>query len=432
MIPPPDKAAVRTQGKARTMIGRVAASRVMRDTSLVAIGQSLFKGTLYLASIALSRSLTVDQFATFGYFSVTSRFLSIFFAAGLTIAATKAFADASADQRDADRTAAVVFLLISAALLGTALSPLYLPIVDDEEIRLDGGWLIVGAAAQGAYAVGLAAMFGASAFRRLLVPMAIGSAALLLGAAVSARTGEVTPALVGYVASFLAPALLFGAGLYRRGPLRLLLPSKAALATVVRTALPTLAIGTISAGVVWLVMRVLFDHAESVVEFNKLVIGMQWFVLVLFLPNALGNALFPRFLHGAREGRLDVRLAGGIALSAFAAIGVLAILALLLTPLLSELYGQHYQFTRAFVFAIVAAAALAGPVTMLSYPVIAAFGAGRWLLVNLVLLATVVGLLAIRPPQTALEAALVLCGGQAAVLLAALLTLSRIPRAGRG
>lgn len=190
-------------------------------------------------------------------------------------------------------------------------------------------------------------------------------------------------------------------------------------------AAPTLAIGIINGGVVWLVTRVLFEHAVSTAEFNKFVIGMQWFVLILFLPNALGNALFPRFLHAAREGRLDIRVAAGVALSVFASIAVIALAASLFTPLLSSLY--QYSFTRDFVLVILAAAAIAGPVTMLSYPIIALFGVGRWLVVNLVLLGVTVALLSLVPPTTAFEAALIVCAGNGAVLLLAMLLLTRVP-----
>lgn len=426
MNPKPLDSEHRRFGRARGLVARLALSSVMRDTSLVALGQTLFKGSVYLASIALARSLDAEQFAAFGYFSVSARFLSIFFAAGLTIAATKAFADAAADGGEREKTAAVIVIMAAAFLAASASSPLYLPLLADDEVRLDGVWLVAGAAAQGSYSVALAAMFGASAFRQLLGPLATGSALLLASAVASAATGSIVPVLIGYVLSFLAPALLFAARLYRRGALSLVRPSAGALREVAFNALPTLAIGTITVGVTWLIARVLLNNAVSTAEFNRFVIGMQWFVLVLFIPNALGNALFPRFLHGAREGRLDVRLAAAAASSILAAILVLALVAALLTPALSDLYG--YAFDRPFVFAILAAAALAGPVTMLSYPVIATFGVQRWLGVNLVLLGASVGLLLWRTPQTALDAALVVCGGQGAVLAVALLMLARIPR----
>lgn len=411
--------------RARAALRRLASSNVGRDTSLVAVGQILFKGALYLASIALSRSLDVDQFAAFGYFTVTSRFLSIFFAAGLTITATRAFADAAADPAQGEKTAAVLALMVAATLLAGALSPLYLPILNDEAIQLDGAWVIFGAAAQGAYLIAISAMFGASAFRHLLPPLAFGSAALLAGAVASALAGDIRPALAGYMLSFLAPALLFGRRLYKSGSLTLVRPSRKSLLGIATMAAPTLAIGIINGGVVWLVTRVLFEHAVSTAEFNKFVIGMQWFVLILFLPNALGNALFPRFLHAAREGRLDIRVAAGVALSVFASIAVIALAASLFTPLLSSLY--QYSFTRDFVLVILAAAAIAGPVTMLSYPIIALFGVGRWLVVNLVLLGVTVALLSLVPPTTAFEAALIVCAGNGAVLLLAMLLLTRVP-----
>lgn len=411
----------RRVGRARAAISRLALSPVTRDTSLVALGQTLFKGSFYVASIGLSRSLTVEQFAAFGYLTASSRFLSIFFSAGLTIAATKAFADASANAREGEQTAAVVVLMLAAALFASATSPLYMPLLSDNAIRLHGAWIVGGAAAQGAYSIALSGMFGASAFRRLLAPLAVGSAALMLGAAASALTGDILPVLIGYILFFLAPSLLFGINLYKRGPLTAVRPSRKAVRSVALTALPTLASGIISAGVIWLVFRVLLENAGSTAEFNKFVIGMQWLVLVLFVPNALGNALFPRFLHGAREGRLGFRVAGGVALSVFTTVGLLALLGLLLTPALSDLYG--YQFSRGFVLAILAAAALGGAATMLSYAIMAALGVARWLAVNLVTLVTIVGLLTLWPPVTALDAALILCGGNGAVLLAELLTL---------
>lgn len=408
------------------MLGRIASSSIGRDTSRVAFGQALFKGSLYLGSIALSRSLSHDEFAAWGYFLVTSTFLSIFFTGGLTLAATKAFADAAAHPDHHDKTAAVLLLAIGAAIAAVAASPLYLPVIADEAVRLDDSWLLAGGAAQAVYTVALGAMFGASAFRQLLVPLLIGSGALLAGAAASALTGALAPSLVGYVVSFVAPALIYGLWLQRRGHLTLVRPSRGALANVTLTALPTLGLGIITFGVSWLVTRVLLEHAVSTAEFNQFVIGMQWFVLALFLPNSLGNALFPRFILGARTGRIDVRLATRVTAWVFIIIALVASVAALFTPALSWLYD--YEFDRAFVFTILIAAALAGAGTMIGYPVIAAFGVSIWMSVNIVLLGVCGVLLMLFPPVDALGAAMLICTSYSAVLAAAIIALAQVSR----
>ena len=404
---------------------------MLRDTSLVAIGQALFKGTLYLGSILLSRMLSVEQFAIFGYFLVTSGFLAMFFSAGLTIAATKTFAEASAGRGEDGGAAAVVLILIGAALAALALSPVYLPIVSDQSIRLGGLWLVAAGIAQAAYLVAAAAMYGANAFRFLLMPLLIGSAILLLGMLFAGLERDLLPALLAICLAHFVPTLMYAGRLWRLGLLRFARPSRAAVGSVAATAGPTLGIALITSGVVWLITRSLLEHAVSTAQFNMFVIGMQWFVLALFIPNALGNALFPRFLHGAAAGGLPMRKVLGVSLAVFAIIAAAAGVAALLTPLISALYGPHYEFSRAFVFTILLGAAIAGTVSMLSYPVMAALGVRSWLLANLALLAGCVALLVAWPPTDALEAALVICGSYAVVLVAALLLVPRIARAGR-
>jgi O-antigen/teichoic acid export membrane protein len=186
-------------------------------------------------------------------------------------------------------------------------------------------------------------------------------------------------------------------------------PGRAALAEVLATTLPGLGFSVIYASINWLLMRTLIERQQGADQFNQYAIGLQWFSLVLFVPLAFGQVLFPRFVQKARSRSLGLAEIVAPPAFTFGLVLVCALVAAVLAPLVSWAYGGRYAFTGTFVFTILLAAALSGAVNLLGSFVMAARGFGAWLLINVASAATAAGLLWALPVDTALGAAQVLC-----------------------
>jgi O-antigen/teichoic acid export membrane protein len=176
-----------------------------------------------------------------------------------------------------------------------------------------------------------------------------------------------------------------------------------------------------------MIARTLVDHQASADQFNQYVIGMQWLGLALFVPLALGQAVFPRLIEKDRAGELSPAAILKPAAFTVAVVMGIALLATLGTPLLQVVYGPEYPFSRWFVLAVLSAAALGGAVNLLGYYIMARHSTEVWFGINLTSVAISSPILLLSPPETAFAAALILCLCYGGVCLAALLTIGRGP-----
>lgn len=392
----------------------------LRKASIV--GSSLYvistqivgKGTSAILSILLARSLTTEQFSTYNYFFITSTLLSSYFSLGLPFAIARVVAEGSVHKSWAhdDRVGAIWVLIASVTAAAFILSPFYLPPLLSDEIPLTGVLVVIGGLSLGWAGLAQAALYAHEAFREAFWPVILGTLLLVSMAAVGVVMHDVNVLICGALIGVLTPTVLYVRYLmkvgivHRKGMFRTRWRS---IGAVLGTSLPGLGIAAIFVTINWLISRTLVEHQVGAGEFAKFALGMQWFSLVLFVPLAFGQVLFPRFLQRAYRSNLHRREATLPAGLTFVLVAVCALAGAAAAPLLVVIYGANYDFSREFVFTILMGAASAGAVNLLGSYVMAVRGTGTWFVVNFISAALACTALFVNPPSTALDAARLLC-----------------------
>jgi O-antigen/teichoic acid export membrane protein len=398
------------------------------DISYVLGNQILSRGVLNVVSILAANFLSVLQFTVFNYFLITTNLVAAGLGVGLPLAATKVVAEAT-PERQAEysaKVAAILCLLAGTALAAILLSPLVLPLLRAEDVQVSPVLLMLGAFALAWFGIMHGALQGAGAFRAVLLPVSLGSAALLGSCAVAWWTGSELPLIVGMILFYVLPALLFARQLRRRALLPkevLRAPPAGALREIAATALPSLGNALMFTAVNWWIARMLIEHQGSEGAFAQFAIGMQWFSLALFVPLAVGQAIFPRYIKMAQTSEISLSATLKPALFACLLVVILIAVALPATPLLSLIYGRNFEFSAWFVLAILGAAALSAPAGVIGQALIAMHGAGLWFKVFLVFLALGFALPYFWPPVSEIDASVQLTLVNAGLLATAVATL---------
>ncbi|WP_374945162.1 lipopolysaccharide biosynthesis protein [Sphingomonas sp.] len=265
--------------------------------------------------------------------------------------------------------------------------------------------------------------------------MLAGSLLLVAAVALSLVVHSLALLIAANIASMLIPAIAYVRHLSRNGVIGWAsvrrVPRWGAIKAVLAIGLPGLGVTAIYATMNWLAARALVEHQVSPDQFNQFGLGMQWFALVLFIPLAFGQVLFPRFVRQAHTGALRLGAIVKPAGFTFAVVLACAMAGAICQPLLTHVYGPQYDFPRLFVFTILVAAAFGGAVNLLGSYVMAIRGTGTWFGVNLVSLAVGLPVIVWAPPTTAFESARLLCLCYAALTLAAIAVIWRHRRGQR-
>lgn len=404
---------------------RWGASGVAADTFYVLVTQVVSKGVLTALTVLMARGLSVEQFSRFNYFLVTTGVLTSYVALGLPLVASRVLSEGNLDRswREDPRTAAMLALAVLASAGAVVASPLFLPWLMADEIRVSAPLIVIGALAAAWNAIGQAAMYAVRAFRQAFWPAMLATAFTCVAASLGVATDQALWPIVGNILFYLAPVLLYWYHLKGAGvtpPHRAVLnPNREAMGQTLAIALPGLGVTVIYATVNWLIARTLVEHQSSPTQFNEYLLGLQWVSLALFVPLGLGQAIFPRFVEASRAGASEVRAIVVPAAITFGSVALIALTASLATPVLDVVYGASYDFDPAFVFTVLLAGAFGGAVNLIGVYVMATRGTAAWFLANLASLGVALPLLSLNPPTSAFAAARVLCGCYAALLTVA-------------
>ncbi|WP_374945164.1 hypothetical protein [Sphingomonas sp.] len=393
-----------------TAAGRTGRRPIVQDTAFIITAQLWSKGALHVISMLMAQFLSVQAFSTYNVFLLTTTVLASYLGLGLPLAAAKLLARGDTTDGDRERLSVVLYLAAAATVGAVVLKPLYIPVLMPSAVSLNAWWVVAGGALSAWSVLGQSSLYAVRGFRRALLPILSGSALLALGAALAIARSDVHFLIVGALASPLVAAIgsaraLSAYDTVPRPSLRL--PSSEAFHDVLRTAVPGIGIGVIFTSMTWMIASSLLSHQSSAEQFNMFSVGMQWFALVLFIPLALGQAVFPRYIRMAHQQSTPARMIIQPVASTVAMLLVMAPFAALFTPLLILLYGNKYPFSPVFVVCVILAAAVAGAQTLLSHFVIASRGAGTWMAASLIALSICIACLHVAPPATALAAVLV-------------------------
>lgn len=385
------------------------------DGAWVVATQIVGKGSGTIMLLLLARFLSVRDFASFTYLFTTATLLSTYVAAGLPLTISRVVAEGRDDRSwpDDDRLGAVLLVTAAATLGVLVLAPLYLPWLLSDEVPVSGSLIVVAGLAITWVGLAQAGLYGSGRFREAFLPVVAGTMLLFASAAAAVLLQNIVILIAGNIAGMLVSAAAYTRHLFRQRVLVprhwLQWPRRRSVREVLATTLPGLGFSVIYASTNWLLARTLVERQATPDQFNQYMIGLQWFSLVLFVPLAFGQVLFPKFVQKARSSALTVTQIVLPAALTFATVLACALVGTALTPLVSWLYGGQYQFARLFVFTILLAAALSGAVNILGSFVMAARGMAAWLLVNMASAVVAVLLLWSLPLDTAFEAARTLC-----------------------
>ena len=403
----------------------------------VMLTQVIGKGTFTLTSILLANVLSVSEFASYTYFFVTSALLSSYISFGIPLSAVRVISEGAVDRSwsSDERVGAIVVLSLAAALVAAFAAPFYMPLLLPDEIPLAGAFVVAGAIAAAWAALAQAAIYANGGFREAFWPVLAGSVLLVAAVAFSLVVHSLAFLIAANIASMLIPTIAYvrhlarcrvvGWASVRR------IPRWPVVRAVLAIALPGLGVTTIYATMNWLAARALVEHQGSPDQFNQFALGMQWFALVLFIPLAFGQVLFPRFVQQAHAGALPLGAIIKPAGFTFAVVLACAVIGAAGQPLLPLVYGPQYDFPRVFVFTILVAAAFGGAVNLLGSYVMAIRGTGTWFGVNLVSPAVGLPVIVWAPPTTAFESARLLCLCYGALTLVAVAVIWRHRRVQR-
>lgn len=381
---------------------------IMRDSLVIMISQICSKGTVYLVAVMVARYLTVQDFAIFNFFLVTTTLLTGYLGLGLPLAVTKLLAQRVRSEATDDAVHAILWLGGLSSLFVLVAGPFLMPLLLPDELPLRGLWVVVGAIA-GIW-VGLAqtGLYAVGRFAETLVPTLVGSAVFAVGAVWAAVTGSLFVLLCGIVSAPILMTVLLTVRLARADVmmkrLRLYKPSMRTIGTVLRVALPGMGLNVVFVTLNWVVARSLLEHQQTMREFNILSLGMQWFALALFVPMSAGQAMFPRYVRMAADRELGARAIALPSLATAALMLIASPVGFAATPVINWIYGSTYRIEPGFVGTVLLLAAVAGAQTLLACVVIAFRGAPTWLWVNIAGLAACVLVIVVWPPTTALEA----------------------------
>jgi O-antigen/teichoic acid export membrane protein len=415
----PPEAEIERAPPAGLVLKRLAAG--FRGRSFAADGlwvvatQIVGKGAATLLTLLAARYLPVSDFLAVTYLFTTAALLSTYLAAGLPLTVSRVVAEGRDDRSWSgdDRLGAVLLVTVATSVCAFTLAPLYLPWLLSNAAPAPGWLLVVAAVATTWAALAQAGLYGSGHYRAAFPPILLGTLLLLASTGVALSLQSTTLLIWGNIVGIIVPTLLYGRHLHREGVLGRRhwrrWPSRAALAEVLATTLPNLGICVIYASMNWVLARTLVERQETADQFNQYAIGLQWFSLVLFVPLAFGQVLFPKFVQKSRSSSLAT---GQIVVPAALTFGIVLLCALIgttLTPVLSVVYGGNYQFSSAFVFTILLAAALSGAVNLLGSFVMATRGFTAWLLINIASALVAGALFWLVPITTAFKAARVLC-----------------------
>lgn len=399
----------------KSLINALSTRAFAVNGAWVVATQVIGKGTATLLSLLLARSLSVGNFAIFSYLFTTAAALSSYLAAGLPIAILRAVAEGREERswaRD-DRLGAILLIAALTSVLAVLAAPVYLPWLSSNEVPVSGPLLLAAALAMTGAALGQAGLYGGGRFRAAFRPVLVGTAIVVACTIAGLALNSLTTLIVGNIAGILWIAFAYVRDLFRHGVLHRRhwsgWPERTAIVDVLGTNLPGLGINIVYASMGWILVRFLIEQQVSPDQFNMYAIGYQWFTLVLFIPLAFGQVLFPQFVAQVRSGSLSMAQIALPAGLTFSAVFACALVGSLLTPALSWVYGGKYQFEPAFVFTILLAAALSGTVTLLGTFVMAARSVGLWSLVYMTTALVAAALVWVLPLSTALEAARMLC-----------------------
>lgn len=304
--------------------------RLIENTALNALGAVFDRGGIVLLTAMLSGSLSAEAFRDFGQFQLTLTMLASFSSVGLVVSISRLFAEHDGGRSDHFPLVGTMWLLsvIASVMLGL-LGILFHVGGTPLDLGLPPLALLAGLIALTMGLIAGGGVLGLGLFRQGAVVSMITAMVLLGTGAWAVARGSLGLAATALVAAYAVNSLLLTALVLRRVSWRDMFLEKPfarqALRKVGSLVGPLAVVTLLASSANWILGQLTLLRApDPTISFAGLIIGLQWFALVQFLPGLVGRALFPDFVKASYDGRRLLRQGLGVSvLSALmVAVGV--------------------------------------------------------------------------------------------------------------
>ncbi len=366
--------------------------RLLADRAFwVLLARLLARGSLVVASVILARRLSTGDFAAYSYFQLTIALLATYATLGMSVTASKFFAEEQVAQ---ENTRPALGALWALSILTGAVFALLILLVPagfvDAGLPVPRYLLAAGLFALALCVVPDGGILGLEKYRAAVVTEILSASTVISGAAFAAATAAplvamwslVLAAVVRSVGNTLIVVRQIGWQKIARG----LTVDRAALSHVLSFIGPMTCVSLLAVSGPWLIGRILLRSEDGAAHFALYAIGLQWFALALFVPGAISQVALPFFVRtqagpkddtasGATATRLMVR-------ASFMAGGVVCVFAAILSPWLWRLYGIGYADGSWLIVAFLLAALPLAPANTLGNALLASNRQWTWLAVS--------------------------------------------------
>jgi O-antigen/teichoic acid export membrane protein len=401
---------------------------ILQNTAINALSSIFDRGSIVLITAILSGALSSASFREFGQFQLTLTMLAAFSGVGISVSASRIFAEHGAGRSEhlpligTMWTLCLISALVLsfAALAASAFTP-------NLALELPPAALLAGVVFLALGIVANGGVLGLGLFKHA-VGISMGSATVLVTVgALAAQQHSLGLAALAVVAAYGVNSALAGLVVLRRVDWRLLFRppvlNRSAVAAVMHLIGPLAGVTVMAASGNWIVGQILLLRPAPADAFSGFVIGLQWFGLVQFIPSMLTRAAFPLLVGGGttvggastvKYSVLTMSVAATVPMALATAAGVW-----IASPLIAQFYGEDVLKGGNVLVAFALAALPQSVANLLGVALIIDGGQYDWLWLTSVWFASLVLFALILAPWGAFGAAASLFVSGAILSLAA-------------
>jgi O-antigen/teichoic acid export membrane protein len=361
---------------------------LISDTIYITLTQAISRGSIILLSLTLSSVYSGPDFFQFQYFLATSSVMAVYMSLGLPVKATRSAAQHSLLREVsalsdvfycgvATMIASVVVMLICIVPLadlvfGPITTPPILYFIYGTSLALNS--------------VILGSLNGLQAYKATTLISIFSIVPLLIGVYVAFIDGDPSNMMLVLTVSAVLSASLSLAVLFRLTPIfKSATQDKFKVSRLLKVsfnALPNFLVSITYGTLIWLVGRSLIDVSSNGNEYSKFTIAMQFFSLLIFIPNSLAQSFFPRIVSDGNKGFTSKKLKDLLVVNALMVL-VCFMFFFFFINILNMYFESKFIFANSDVAILFVMAVFASAMRVVGNSLIALDHSIMWLIANL-------------------------------------------------
>lgn len=373
---------------------RVVAEQIFWVTA----SRLLSRGSLIATSIILARSLVVEDYAAFNFFSLTILMLATYAALGLGVTSNRFFVGADQLEGDQSRTIAAI---ISISFGFAVISTLAILLVPEKlllgELSISRWWIASGIFILSLEVVPNNAMAGMERYRQDTILSAVSGCFTIFTGIYAAREQSLELAMIALIGGSLLRVVGGTGVLIRAIGWRQIVSgfpfSRRDAVRIFNFSLPMFLVSLLSSTGPWVVGRIVLSSDGGAHALAIFTIGLQWFSLAMFLPASVSRISVPRLVRSierpAPSDPVKKHVMFGLKLSVLSSSTV-AVLGLVFSEHIMALYGNNYSVDKWFLGTFLFVAVLASISQMMGNLIVFSDQQWGWLIISLFFVLTMI------------------------------------------